>query len=112
VPRSPHAEHAFDAEVWERSPDEPGSRHFLTVPGDVSDDIRVESGPPEGFGSVQVVVTIGGSTWRTSLFPDTRRGTYVLPLKKAVRRAEDLHVGDTCHVVLDLDRGVDASAAT
>lgn len=106
------AEHAFDAEVWEHSPDEPGSWHFLTVPGDVSDDVRVEVGPPEGFGSVRVVVTIGASTWRTSLFPDSKLGCYVLPLKKAVRRAEGLRAGDTCRVVLDLDRGADPSAAT
>jgi hypothetical protein len=106
------AEHAFDAEVWEHSPDEPGSWHFLTVPGDVSDDIGLEAGPPAGFGSVRVLVTIGASTWRTSLFPDARLGCYVLPLKKAVRRAEGLHAGDTCHVVLDLDPGSGPSAAT
>ena len=63
-------EHVFDAEVWEHSPGDPGSWHFLTLPGDVSDDIADEAGPREGFGSVRVVVTIGSTTWRTSLFPD------------------------------------------
>jgi hypothetical protein len=94
------AEHVFEATVWEHSPDEPGSWHFLTLPGDVSDDIAAEAGPPTGFGSVRVVVTIGGSTWRTSLFPDTKEGTYLLPLKKQVRAAERLQAGDTCRVRL------------
>jgi hypothetical protein len=97
------AEHAFDAEVWEHSPDEPGSWHFLTVPDDVSDDVRVEAGPPEGFGSVRVVVTIGATTWSTSLFPDSRLGSYVLPLKKPVRVAEGLYAGTTCRVRLTVE---------
>ncbi len=50
-----------------------GAWVFLTVPGDVSDDIRIESGPPAGFGSVRVEVTIGSTTWRTSVFPDAKR---------------------------------------
>jgi hypothetical protein len=93
-------EHVFDAEVWEHSPGDPGSWHFLTVPRDVADDIEVESGPREGFGSVRVVVTIGATTWSTSLFPDSRLGSYVLPLKKPVRVAEALHAGVTCRVRL------------
>jgi hypothetical protein len=84
-------------------PDEPGSWHFLTLPGDVSDDIAAEAGPPTGFGSVRVVVTIGDTTWRTSLFPDTKAGSYLLPLKKQVRAVERLQAGDTCRVRLSLE---------
>ena len=96
-------EHAFDAEVWEHSPGDPGSWHFLTLPGDVSDDIAVASGPREGFGSVRVVVTIGSTTWHTSLFPDAKLGSYVLPLKRPVRFAEGLHAGVTCRVRLAVE---------
>ena len=39
------AGHVFDAEVWEHSPGDTGSWHFLTLPGDVSDDLSVEAGP-------------------------------------------------------------------
>ncbi|MCW2767325.1 MAG: hypothetical protein JWO11_3284 [Nocardioides sp.] len=52
-----------------------------------------------GFGSVRVEVTVGGSTWRTSVFPDRVRG-YVLPLRKAVRRAESLEIGDPARLRL------------
>jgi hypothetical protein len=47
-------------------------------------------------------VTVGGSTWRTSIFPDSTRGRYVLPIKRAVRKAEDLDVGDVATVTLEV----------
>jgi len=64
-------------------------------------DVRLLSGPPTGFGSVRVEVTLGTSTWRTSVFPDQARG-YVLPVKSAVRRREDLGLGDRVGVSLTL----------
>ena len=95
-------EYLFRAELWEHSPDDAGSWHFLTVPGEVSDDIRIQAGPREGFGSIRVVVRIGDTTWRTSLFPDSAAGSLVLPVKKSVRRAEDLHHGTACDVTVEI----------
>jgi hypothetical protein len=91
----------FEAEpwIWESSP-EGTAWVFLTVPEDETEEIRLRAGPPRGFGSVRVEVTIGSTTWRTSVFPDTRG--FALPLKKAVRRAESLEVGDPARVVLRL----------
>jgi hypothetical protein len=94
--------HVFRARIWEHSPGDPGSWHFLTLPAELSEDIEVEAGPPEGFGSVRVEVTVGTTTWRTSVFPDKASGRYVLPMKKPVRRAEGLHAGDTCEVELEV----------
>ena len=45
-------------------------------------------------------VTIGTTRWSTSVFPDRKRGTYVLPLKKQVRIAERLVVGSPAKVSL------------
>ena len=90
---------SFEAELW--ASESVASWVFLTVPPEVSDDVRLLSGPPTGFGSVRVEVTLGTSTWRTSVFPDKARG-YVLPLKSAVRRREDLEVGDRVGVSLTL----------
>ena len=92
----------FDAELWEWDAAPAGSSWvFLTVPEDETEEIGLRSGPPRGFGSVRVEVTVGGSTWRTSVFPDKTRG-FVLPVKKAVRRAESLDVGDSARVRLVL----------
>ena len=38
----------------------------------------------------------------TSIFPDGVRGSYVLPIKRAVREAEDLDVGDIASVTVEL----------
>ena len=95
-------QHRFRAELWEHSVGDPASWHFLTVPAELGEDIVAEAGPRPGFGSIRVEVTIGVTTWRTSLFPDTTRGTVVLPVKKSVRRAEDLHHGTACDVAVEI----------
>lgn len=94
---------SFVAELWEweASPDQGAAWVFVTVPADEGEEIRWRSGPPVGFGSVRVEATVGGTTWRTSVFPDKTRG-YVLPVKKAVRRAEALDVGEAVRVRLAL----------
>ena len=88
----------FEAEVWLWKSDT--SWHFLTVPEEVADEIEDMPMNRGGFGSVRVEVTIGSSTWRTSLFPSKEIGSFVLPLKKPVRAAEGLGVGDVCSVRL------------
>jgi hypothetical protein len=55
-----------------------------------------------GFGSIRVEVCIGSTTWRTSLFPDTAAGSFVLPVKKQVRLSEGLCAGATCEVKLEV----------
>ncbi len=90
---------AFSAPLWCESG---GTWRFVTVPDDLSDVIRFESGPPSGFGAVPVEVTVGGTTWRTSLFPSAGRGAYVLPVKAAVRRAEGLDDGEPVQVSVRL----------
>ncbi len=90
----------FDAELWlwqARS----DSWTFVSVPPDVADEVLDLAGArSRGFGSLRVEVTVGGTTWRTSIFPDSGRKTYVLPVKKAVRTAEGLSAGSTAHVRL------------
>lgn len=91
----------FTATVWRHQGN--AAWYFLTLPHGVSDEIEEITAPNRsGFGSVRVEVAIGGSTWRTSLFPDTRAGAYVLPVKRAIRDAEELDDGDRTAVALRL----------
>lgn len=98
----------FDAALWIWEARRTDSWTFVSLPAEVADDVLERAGPlRSGFGSVRVEVTIGTTAWRTSIFPDNARRTYVLPVKKAVRRAEQLEAGDTAHVrieLLDVDR--------
>jgi hypothetical protein len=97
----------FDATVWEY--EGPAAWYFVTVPVDDADVIAdATAGRTGGFGSVRVEVTVGTTTWRTSLFPDTKAGSYLLPLKRHVRDAEGLDVGSPVQVrlrVLDPSTG-------
>lgn len=94
---------AFDAELWIWDARRVDSWTFVSLPVDASEEIRdVAGGPRRGFGAVRVRVTVGGSTWRTSIFPDSARGCYVLPIKRAVRKAEGLEVGDVVTVMVEL----------
>ena len=92
--------HRFDAELWLWDGD--AAWHFVTLPAELSDDLQARAGARRGFGAVRVQVTVGATTWRTSVFPDAKRGAYLLPVKKQVRTSEQLEVGDTVRVELDV----------
>ncbi|SKA98020.1 protein of unknown function [Agreia bicolorata] len=77
---------------------------FVSLPLDASDEIRERTSVPRpGFGSVYVTATIGSTTWTTSIFPESGGGPYVLPVKKTVRSAEGIAVGDTATVTVEID---------
>ena len=89
----------FAGEAWVAPGD--AAWHFVTVPEEPSEEILLASGPRIAFGSVKVEVTVGASTWSTSVFPESK-GTYVLPLKRTVRDAEGILAGDVVEVTLKL----------
>ena len=93
--------YTFSAVLWER----PGESSwvFLTLPEADSDEILDEGPRRLGFGSVKVTATIGATTWSTSLFPSKELGSYVLPVKRAVRIGERLDVGDAAHVTVQIE---------
>ncbi|TFD50287.1 DUF1905 domain-containing protein [Cryobacterium frigoriphilum] len=92
----------FEAELWQAT--STGSWVFLSLPTDVTDEIRERSTQPRrGFGSIRVNAQIGETSWATSIFPDSKRKTFVLPVKKLVRTAEGLDMGDTPTVSVSLD---------
>ncbi len=94
---------AFAAELWAWDARRADTWTFVTLPTETAEDIReLAAGPRRGFGSVRVRVEIGGSTWQTSIFPDATRGSYVLPVKRAIRKAEELDVGDVATVTVEL----------
>lgn len=68
-----------------------GAWRFLHVNKSVSEEIKKKhSGKAVGFGSIRVIVKVGRTEWKTSIFPDKKSGTYVLPTKASVRKAEGI----------------------
>ena len=99
----------FTAELWRwtarKASADTGAWCFVTLPLDLADDVRERAGEPRGFGSVRVRVRVGTTTWDTSVFPDATSGSFVLPVKKAVRTAAGVTEGDLLTVTLSLRDG-------
>lgn len=92
----------FRSELWIHTGE--AAWHFVTLPLDVAEEIaEITEGVRRGFGSVRVVVTIGATTWSTSIFPDSPSRSFVLPVKKEVRVAEGIDDGSPVDVTLELE---------
>ena len=77
----------------------PSPYYFVTVPGEESGNLKVISGlATYGWGMIPVMVRIGTTEWKTSLWP--KEGLYIVPLKDSVRKAENLDQGDEVAVRL------------
>ena len=93
--------------LWRWTGGSGGSWHFLTIEGAAGEALsgtalmrRMER-TIGGFGSLKVRATIGDTAFATSVFPSKSAG-WMLPVKAAVRRAEDLAEGDAVTVVLEI----------
>jgi hypothetical protein len=90
----------FDGEIihWRG----PSPFHFVTVPDEPGAAIEsVKSLVTYGWGAIPVQARIGDTEFTTSLFP--RGEIYLVPVKDAVRKAEQLSLGDVVTVTLLLD---------
>lgn len=76
---------------------------FITLPTDWTSPLKVVRGGQAGaWGSMRVEATIGDLTWRTSLFPDSKAGAFLLPIKAEVRRRLAIAPGDRVRVVVTI----------
>ena len=98
----------FTAPLWRwtarQETADPSAWCFVTLPVEVAEEVRLRAGEPRGFGSVRVRVEAGTSRWETSVFPDSESGSFVLPVKKAVRTALGVEEGDAMTVTLEVRR--------
>lgn len=85
-----------------------GDIGYVVIAGEAAEAIaehelmrRLELGRRRGFGSVKVEAAVGASRWSTSVFPQ-KGGTWFLPVKKAICRAEGLAPDDDVEVRLEL----------
>lgn len=96
------ARFSFTAALWRHCG--AAAWHFVTLPRDVSEQMRMLSaGLSNAFGSLRVIAVIGRSTWRTSVFFDTKADAFLLPIKAEVRRKEKIGAGDAITVTVEID---------
>lgn len=92
--------YSFETEIWRSQGT--GGWFFVTVPVEVADGLRALSGPRAGFGSLRVRAEIGGQAWDTSVFPDARSRSFLLPLKAQVRRRVSVTAGDRIRLQIQI----------
>ncbi len=87
---------------------ERGTYHLVTITGAQAEALqaheamhRLEFGTRRGFGSVKVMARIGGSEWKTSVFPQNKGSEWILLIGRKVMRMEDLAQGDPVALTLD-----------
>lgn len=109
----------MQTEIW-IYPSETAAWHFVSIPKEISEKIKVKVAPQaknakselkskaktkakrRGFGAVRVKATIGKSSFETSLFPSRQSGTYIMPIKKEIRRKEAVQSGDTIKLKIEV----------
>ena len=84
--------------------------HFVNVDKKQSSEIKEKYLPAQaggkrrrGFGSIPVNVTLGKTSWKTSIFPDKKSGAYLLPIKAEVRKKEGITYGDMLSYSIELN---------
>jgi hypothetical protein len=79
----------------------PAPWFFVTVPARQCRDLKAISGlVTYGWGMIPVLARIGGTEWKTSMFP--KDGRYLVPIKASVRTAEKLEKGDQVTLKLEI----------
>ena len=79
----------------------PAPFFYAPVPSQHVDEIeRVKKHASYGWGVIPVEAEIGGVRFTTSLFP--KDGTYLLPIKDAVRKKTGVTVGDIIDVEMTI----------
>jgi Domain of unknown function (DUF1905) len=78
----------------------PAPYHFIPLSDDAAEAVDEVKASVAYWGVVPVTVWIGDTEFTTSMFP--REGTYFLPVKDAVRKAEGLGLGDSVEVRLSV----------
>ena len=79
----------------------PAPYYYVAVPDDEAEAIKdIAAMVTYGWGVIPVTVEIGDTEWTTSLFP--KDGTYLVPLKDKIRKAEGIENGMVVDVSLSI----------
>ena len=79
----------------------PAPFHFIAITGEIAEEIRdLAASVTYGWGMIPVTCRVGDTSFTTSLWP--KDGGYYLPLKDAVRAAENIRLGSMATVNMSL----------
>ena len=79
----------------------PAPFYFVPTPPEITEEIELYKRELSyGWGVIPAKVTIGQVTITTSLIP--RDGSFFIPLKEAIRRPNQIQLGDEVSLLLEL----------
>ena len=89
----------FTTTMWQNT--SPGGWHFVTIPNDISGEIRNSlQWQEEGWGRMKAKAQIADIVWESAIWFDTKRDAYLLPVKAEVRTKADLKINTNIHVTI------------
>jgi len=89
----------YSARMWKHH--SYGGWHFVTLPKDLSKEIRENlKFQEEAWGRMKVMAQIEDTTWETAIWFDTKMETYVLPIKAEIRKKEKIEIDQVLDIKL------------
>lgn len=89
--------YTFKGELWQYAA--PGGWYFISMPQEMASEIRnMLKQEEQGWGRLNAIVVIGKTEWKTAIWFDTKRHTYLLPVKADVRKSEKLSAGKSYQI--------------
>lgn len=87
----------FSALLWKYSAE--GGWYFISLPKDISLEIRSNlKWQEEGWGRMKASAVIKDLHWNTSIWFDTKKDGYILPIKSEIRNNLSLKEGDKLNI--------------
>lgn len=89
----------FTAKPWRYSGQ--GGWYFVSLPKKLAKEIRnALKSEEQGWGRLKATAKIGNSEWKTAIWFDTKKNTYLLPLKAEIRKLENLTIYEGVEAIL------------
>jgi hypothetical protein len=89
----------FTAKPWQYTGH--GGWYFVSLPAEMAKEVRdTLRSKEEGWGRLKATAKIGSSEWKTAIWFDTKKNTYLLPLKAEIRKKENISTGKKVETVL------------
>lgn len=91
----------FRAQLWKYQGK--AAWYFFTIPYEESVQIKFHNAfGRRGWGAVKCLVRLGKSEWKTSVFPESKSGCYILPVKAEIRRVNNIKEKDYSDIIIEL----------
>ncbi|UBM59633.1 DUF1905 domain-containing protein [Marinilongibacter aquaticus] len=87
----------FTASVWKYTGE--SAWHFVSLPASLANEIRnLYKSEEAAWGRLKVTAKIGQNKWKTAIWYDSQKETYLLPLKAEIRKREKIINGQSLYI--------------